>query len=490
MRRARLLYLLVLLLTSQRVEGQNVVFLLDELPSIGILEGVSSESAKLFEQAQAESSEAVESLAEKLILKKNSDGHFLLGWAAEHPPQGVRPDLVKARLHYREGASAEHAACQVNLAAILMRGSATHPEAGDLLTKALHDKSGWAGFYLGIHKLADEANTAGAADAVALWENAGKAGSKLALRHLGMLREGLPGFPELKDLGLAAEAYRKAVALDDDEAKVRLGVLLVKDPSLKLQDENPERLFEEVRSLGETQAKFLLAQFLGDRGSTADARMIYVHLAEVVAHAPSMMKLALFEADGSPTAFPEESLLWYRRAAKCNYAPAHHQLGMHATASGDQKAAFQHFLSAGLGQYAPSARQIAECYRKGIGTPADMYSAGAWMVRAVEAGDSDAMVDLAEMMLSGEGVPFNDQLLDQLCQRGLMAGNPRAALLYGMLHERGVGREPDKVTALAYYEMARGRGLDAASPLVEKIRGMLTERELEAADQRLAELMK
>lgn len=478
------------ILTSVFASAQNTVFRLDDLPSASPQEAVSREAAEHFEKARAESPEAVESLASGMISRGNADGHFLLGWAAEHPPQSWRPDLLKARLSYRAGADAGQAGCLVNLAALLMRSSAAHPEAGDLLKRALSDQPAWAGFYLGIHTLANAASSAEARESISIWQKAGEAGSSLAWRHLGMLYEGLPGFSDLKEPSKAAEAYRHGTAWGDLECAVRHGILLKKNPQLALKEESVEQLLASVINGNNRQAKFILAQFLEDEGEISAAKNLYLQMAEELAFAPAMMKLALLEAGGQVSNFPETAISWYRKAAAQNHAPALHQLGLRAAAQEEKPRAFQHYLNAALGGYAPSARLVAECYRRGIGTPADMYAAGAWLVRAVEAGDSDAMVDLAEMMLSGEGVPFSDQLLEQLCQRAFMAGNPRAALLYGMLHERGVERPTDKATALAYFQVAHGRGLSAATAMIERIKSNLSPGQLEDAQRKLADLLK
>jgi|GEM_PF-3583087 len=479
--------LLAFCLLLASTQAQNVVFRLDSLPSCTLEEGLDAATAAAF-RAAAASPEKVEELADGLSAQKDPAGDFILGWAAENPPAG-RPDLLKAAQHYRAGAAASHPASQVNLAALLMRGSASHPQAGDLLRSAMPRLPAQAGFFLGIHALSAASSPPEAEEALPHWEKAGKAGSARAWRHLGMAREGLLGFPGLKNPTAAAQAYLEAVKLDDHEARVRLGALIFseKQPGVAAVADSPDQLFKAVRESSHPEALFLLGQVLeqdlpGHPARPLEAIEVYRKAAEELHHPPAMVRLGVMAAEKAGQPFPPEALSWYEKAAAQGHGPALYQLALHNASQPDgAPKSFQRFLAAALAGYAPSAGRVADAYRRGLGTPVDPHAAASWLSRAIEAGDTDAMVSLAEMMLGGEGVPFNEQLLDQLTQRALSAGNPRAGLLIGMMFSRGVCKEKNQSLALAHLRWAAHRGLSQAAALVESVSAKLGKSEIAEA---------
>lgn len=479
---------LTLCLLIAPAQGQNVLFRLDSLPSCTLEEGLNAELAAAFHEA-ATSPDKVEALADGLSAKKDPAGDFMLGWAAEHPPAGQRPDLLKAAQHYRAGAAASHPACQVNLATLLMRGSASHPEAGDLLRAALARLPAQAGFFLGIHSLSTATSQPEAETALAHWEMAGKAGSARAWRHLGMAHEGLLGLTGLKKSAAAARAYQEAVKLDDHEARVRLGALLLSEKQLSegLKADSPDQLFKTVRESSQPDALFLLGQILEQsfpnrKTDLKAAEDVYQKAAVLLGHPPAMVRLGLLAAEKAGKPFPPEALAWYERAASVGHGPALHQLALFSTSQPEgAQEAFRRFLAAALAGYAPSTSRLANAYRLGIGTPVDPHAAAVWFARAIEAGDTEAMVSIAEMMLGSEGVPYDEQLLNHLTQRALSAGNPRAGFLIGMMYSRGIGKEKNYVLALAHLSWSAKKGVTQTTTLAEVLSTKMSETQIEEA---------
>ena len=97
---------------------------------------------------------------------------------------------------------------------------------------------------------------------------------------------------------------------------------------------------------------------------------------------------------------------------------------------------------------------LADCLLNGWGTPSDPESAVAWYRRAAEAGDSTAMLALANCYLHGTGVEADPEQSYSWDLKAAEAGEPGAMVNVGICYEDGIGVTADPAEALRWYRMA------------------------------------
>jgi TPR repeat protein len=483
---------------SAFLRGESPRFRLGQLPAYTLSDVSADPAAKRFASLfkAGKFAEAV-AAAEEARSKGQPMGDFLLGLAAEEGTGGDA-DPIRAEKHYRDGSGKNHPPSIVNLAALILRRNPASEEAAALLRSVVDREPRIAGFFLGVACLGGAGGRPDFDGAAEAWKAAGKAGNSAADRHLGLLYQGVFGFSERKDLEQAADAFRRAAEARDAEACIRLGILLLQSAeSAAKESELAKGWFEKGVALGNASALYLLAQVReqGLPGLAADAeaaRALYRRAADL-GHGPSQVRLGNLLAKGiGGEADLKAAIKMYRQAAELGEGEAYFNLAaLTQRGEGLEKSeteAFKLFLLAGSRDFEAAANAIGVAYRLGRGTPTDHVAAIAWFSRAAEAGNTDAMVSLAEMMLSNQGVPFNGDTLGQLTQRAFGAKNPRAGLLLARLAERGVAERRDPAKALALYRWTARHGLPAAAEEAARIETTLSREELASADRMLKEL--
>lgn len=435
--------------------------------------------------------------AEAAAAKDQPIGHFLIGWAAESG-KGGEADAAKAEKSYREGAKRAHVPSVTNLATLLLRQNSSSEEAAKLLRSVLEQDPKIAGFVFGVACLSGATGTPDFQSAAQMWTKSAAAGQQIAYRHLGLLYQGALGFPAQADLKKAAEAFKSGSDAGDDEAAIRLGILILQaGDKIDRKPTEAAKWFEKASASNNPAALFLLGQVReqGVEGTAADptaARGIYKKAVEQ-GYAPAMLRLGtMLERGLGGDMNREEALKLYRKAAELGEAGAYFQLGV-LTQKGEgveknETEAFRLLLQAGQRGFAPAANSIGMAYRAGQGAAPDMIAAAAWFDRAAQGGETNAMVSLAEMMLSNQGVPMNTEVLTKLTQTAFNAGNPRAGLLLGKMAERGVVFNKDVSQALALYRWAGKRELEEAKKSAAELEKSLTKEQIQASETMLKQL--
>jgi TPR repeat protein len=482
--------LIGLIATCVPAAAQNANIRLGDIGAYGLAELGDDATAREFASllGQDKEKEAL-AAANRAADKGLPTGHFLLGWAAENG-RGREASLEDAEKAYREGAKRNHIPSVTNLAVVLMKQNPVNEEAVKLLRSAEEKDPKIAGFFLGVAYLGGSAGTPDFASAAQFWTKAAAAGSVIAQRHLGYLFEGVFGFPAQNDIKKAADAYRKAADADDAEASIRLGLLTLRhSETLGLKPADAPKWFEKAATSDNPAALFLLAQIKeqGVEGYPADvdqARALYQKGANQD-HGPSILKLGFMLERGLGGAKDEaKAIELYRKSAELGEAGAYFNLGiLHQTGRGvdkDEKEAFRNFLQAGLRGFAAGATQAGSAYRAGAGVTPDPVAAAAWFERAATAGESNAMINIAEMMLNNQ-LPVNAEMVTKLSQQAFNLGNPRAGLLLGRMSERGVILQQNRAQALAFYRWAAKREMEEAKTAAAELEKSLTKEEIEAA---------
>jgi len=118
----------------------------------------------------------------------------------------------------------------------------------------------------------------------------------------------------------------------------------------------------------------------------------------------SLGAMLYYGADDMP-----QAILWLRKAADQQYAPAEFQMGQlydfgFGVTPSDRQALAWYRLAAQHGSGA-GQRAVGEFYQKGRGIPANPSEAARWYRRAADADDVRAQYLLGEMYFTGTGVP-------------------------------------------------------------------------------------
>ena len=422
-------------------------------------------------------------------------GQFLLGWAAENG-KGREASAADAEKAYREAAKRNHPPSVTNLAVLLLKQNPKSEEAVKLLRSVEEKDPKVAGFFLGVAYLGGAAGTPDFASAAQLWTKAATAGSVTALRHMGYLYEGVFGFPAQADLKKAADSYEKAANLNDAEAAIRLGLLTLRSgEAIDKKAADAPKWFEKAATSDTHAALYLLAQIKEQGIKENDkeiypadptmARTLYQKAADQ-GHGPSVLKLGYMTEQGLGGPKDEaESIKLYRKGAELGEAGAYFNLGILAQkgqgVEKDEKEAFRNFLQSGLRGFVPGQTQTGSAYRAGAGVVPDPVAAAAWFERAANQGETNAMVNIAEMMLSGQ-FPINPELVGKLAQQAFNGGNPRAGMLLGRMAERGAILQQNSSQALAFYRWAAKRKMEDATKAAEELAKTMTKEQVEAAD--------
>lgn len=159
----------------------------------------------------------------------------------------------------------------------------------------------------------------------------------------------------------------------------------------------------------------------------------------------------------------------FSKSAKLGYARAHFQLGSSYEDLAEQqrddrrKSRFQrvavaHYLR-GAERGEPNAQyNLAICYFKGQGVPADAARAVVWLERAADSDDADAQYRLAKALRSGEGAAQNPGRAVELFHRAAEKGDARALNALGWAYCDGNGGAPNPKLALRYFREAAELG--------------------------------
>eukprot|EP01125_Pyxidicula_operculata_P017379 TRINITY_DN6081_c2_g2_i1.p1 TRINITY_DN6081_c2_g2~~TRINITY_DN6081_c2_g2_i1.p1 ORF type:complete len:1447 (+),score=418.11 TRINITY_DN6081_c2_g2_i1:24-4343(+) len=220
--------------------------------------------------------------------------------------------------------------------------------------------------------------------------NAGDVNAQLKLADC--LLNGYKGFD--KDQRKAVKWLRRAVELDSDEARVKLG-----------------ECYEE------------------GYGVEPDFRKAakYYRLAAENEHTQSQYNVAeCYEFGVGVDIDPKAALEWYKRAAKANHSEAQRKLG--------------------------------HCYEHGIGVVKDTTIAVEYFQHSADQGNAAAICTLGYCYRHGIGVSTNASIAIQLYKRSAELDHPAAYHNVGFCYLHGFGVEKDYVQALAMFNKASDKG--------------------------------
>lgn len=227
------------------------------------------------------------------------------------------------------------------------------------------------------------------------------------------------GLGMARDEAGAAKWYARASEQGISEAQFQYALMLLDGRFVKKDQQAAYALMQAAAEAGNRLAQFNFAQMLVDRESGAKGL--------------------------------EKAVSYYQRAADAGLADA---------------------------QYA-----MAQIHANGVGGKArDEKEARRWLVLAARQNFDTAQLDLGTWLIDGRGGERNLKEGFAWMRRAAVGGNVAAQNRLAKLYMKGLGVEPDSVSAAAWYILARRAGL--TDPEMEDFFDGLTEEEMKSALER------
>jgi TPR repeat protein len=146
---------------------------------------------------------------------------------------------------------------------------------------------------------------------------------------------------------------------------------------------------------------------------------------------------SLYEGGGGIEADAEKSLAWNQRAAERGSPEAAYRVGLAFSTHSEPWT-----TTIGKGLKITSTTEGG----KAVGSKRpDFEAAAPWLRRAATAGNADAQMLMARLLMNGLGVEEDREAGDRLIELAAEQGHPLAQFLLGLELERGVRRDVDPV---------------------------------------------
>lgn len=130
---------------------------------------------------------------------------------------------------------------------------------------------------------------------------------------------------------------------------------------------------------------------------------------------------------------------------------------------------------------------LGKLWRKGIGGPQDVDVFVTWSQKAADRGFAPALYDLGMFFLSPDDSRASDPTRAALyLKQAALKKYAPAQYAYATLCERGAGVPANRVQAFLYYSLALRGGAAAAQSRLDGLRGQMSAKEIEAAQQLVA----
>jgi TPR repeat protein len=374
----------------------------------------------------------------KAAAQGDLDGEFGLGSAYAFG-NGVTRDLAEAAKWYRRAANQGHSVAQYNLAEQLSNGN-------------------------GVPR--------NDAEAVTWYRKSAEQGHAAAQYQMG--RAYYFGIAVEKDLAQTVVWWRKAIQQNHAGAQADLGLMLLQGTGVQKNGAEGADLIRRAAILGLARAQFNLALMIIDGTEFVGTPALAAEWARKAADQnlpEAQYWLAMAHRSGNGVAVDaSESARWMKRAADNGHAKAQRELADGATRvasveitpaqleaaqpkmaaqlkqqvaqisyetgvlylqGGDQASAMQSFREAADANHRDAQYRLARIYLEGDGVPKDVAAGNAWMKRAADNGQPEAVKAMREQASTRTDTPRPRKFPFQLA--GLSPENKHAvaAMYYG-----------------------------------------------------------
>ena len=428
-----LIYLLAILLGPAPLHGAFLIFPDGGAPTEN---GVK---AALEAYQRGDFPEAVERFKTEAT-RGDREAQFALARLYEEG-SGVAYSLTDAETLYRQAAAQGHPGAQSNLAILLLNSQRT-PEGLDWLRKAAAAGAAPAMTLLGNLSLTGNGLPKNEKDAKTWLTKAADLGDADALASLSLMAETGTALP--KDPAKALDLLQKAAERNSVKALLRLAMKRLKGDGLPKDGAQTISLLTRAANLGSTEATLALGT-LYETGESVEKNLAtalkWYRQAADAGDSTASLKLGVLYSEGSKD-IPQDdtkALQAFLRSAELGQPAAMYNVGTYFEkgrgAAPNPTESFKWHLKAALSGLSLAQREIGLRYRTGRGVQTDTVVALSWLSRAATAGDADAALTLADMLLAGEGgLPPNPTnaiaILTRASELGLPAAQVRLASLY------------------------------------------------------------
>ncbi|GHU05178.1 hypothetical protein FACS1894205_4700 [Alphaproteobacteria bacterium] len=208
-------------------------------------------------------------------------------------------------------------------------------------------------------------------------------------------------------------------------------------------------------------------------------------------NAGAMLALGRFYQQGTGIAINyTKALEWYEKAAKAGQAEGYHnvgvcyEIGMGVTANAEK--ALQNFQKAAEMGLTVSMYKLSSLFISGKGAPKDAAEGVAYLEKAADAGLAVAGNDLGAIILTGLlGQKKDEKRALSLFTRAAEAGNIDAVRNIAAMYKDGVGAKADPGAAYTWYSIARRGGYTGEDVIrmLGLLEGSLSQAQLQKAQK-------
>ncbi|MDP3560543.1 MAG: tetratricopeptide repeat protein [Legionellaceae bacterium] len=255
---------------------------------------------------------------------------------------------------------------------------------------------------------------------------------------------------------------------------------------------------EAARAAGNPSAGLLLADYYleksQDPATLKEAQDIYQYFASKGDPVAQYKLGYLFDAGVGMNRQPEQALAWYEQSAQQGYPQAQYSLAslyqsgrtsdpdaikkaefwftqalkkepkaevalgvLLEMQNGDYRSAEEHYQAAAKTGNSLAEYDLGLIYDYGKGVNPDPIIAQKWYLAAAEQGHSQAMTQLAQLLMTSDA-PKNATQVAYWYKKAADLGNAEALYQMGKLTESGTGTKVDYPQTIAYYEKASQKG--------------------------------
>lgn len=293
---------------------------------------------------------------------------------------------------------------------------------------------------------------------------AAKAGLATAFYFLGWINE--QGIGQPQDFAEAAGYFEKAAERGVIQAQTRFALYLLQGKGVTRRIDRAETWLRRAALGRDAEAAALLGD-LHIRGEDIAPNYLeaasWYQIAAELGHGPAARGLALLYLTGNGVhRDPDEAAKWFRISAECGDRVADADLGNLAlTGVGseeDRHGMQQRFLQSAENGDLVGAFNVGVCYAEGVGTMRDDTRAAYWMQRAAD-GVVNAQYWLGRMYLEGRGLTADMSLAVQWLSKAAQARMIEAMILLAQILVSGRGPQgKDHARALELYRDAADLG--------------------------------
>jgi TPR repeat protein len=354
--------------------------------------------------------------------------------------------------------------------------------------------------------------------------------------YLGFIYEKAVGVHA--DLALAAQHYGLAAKGSLRAGMAKYGYMRFNGIGVEANRVEGESWLRRAGLGGDPEAAAFVADIYATRGGELPPNFaeaaIWYRLAAAAGHKLSARALGTLYAEGNGVPRdPDEAAIWFRRSAESGNPQAQSDLaslllsGRTNPKITEQPPVHEWFEQAAEAGDLIAAFNFAVCLAQGVGVPQDEARAAIWFRRAAEgvlnaqhwygrilaqgrgiernpeearfwlqkcadAELPDALVDLANLHLNGEGGPCDHEMARQLFERAAKRGQGEAMFALGAMYGGGHDIPTDRAQALSWYRAAAEKGHPLAALMLGRYlaKGIATPMDPEGAKHWFTQALK